>query len=89
MAKKYLKKNNRKEEKKYNNISFSLTEKETKKYFQWLENYTNSMKIDKDEDPFLLPVKFQFSPFELGVEIKAKVFNEEILLRGAWEDDEV
>jgi len=79
---------NAKEEKKYN-ISFSLTEKETKKYFKWLENYTNSMKIDKDEDPFFLPVKFQFSPFELGVEIKAKVFNEEILLRSAWEDDEV
>ncbi len=71
------------------NISFSLTPKETKKYFAWLNAIIDSMEIDEDEDPFLLPVKFQFSPYEMGTTILASVFDKEIVLRYAVEDDEI
>ncbi len=99
MKKKNLKKDNRRYSEKISidhemgdkeyAISFQLTAKETKKYFEWLNGYIDSKEIDEDEDPICWPVKFEFSPYEMGTRITAKLFNKEILLRTAWEDDEV
>ncbi len=77
------------EEKKDEIISFSLTAKETKLYKDWIDSLWNDMQIDDTEDSYVLYPKFQFSPFELGVSIKVIVGENELLLRTAWEDDEM
>jgi hypothetical protein len=64
-------------------ISFSLTKNETKIYYDWIDTLYNWDEINEKEDPFLLPIKFQFEPFELGVCIKAIIGEREIILRDA------
>jgi hypothetical protein len=64
-------------------ISFSLTKNETTLYYDWIDSLYNWNEINEKEDSFLLPVKFQFEPFELGICIKAIVGKSEIVLRDA------
>ena len=77
------------EEKKNEIISFSLTVKETKYYKDWIDGLVKDIQIDHTEDSYVLYPKFQFSLFELGVSIKVIVGDNELLLRTAWEDDEI
>lgn len=64
-------------------ISFYLTKNETKLYYDWLDSLYNWDEINEKEDSFVLPVKFQFEPFELWVCIKAIAGEREIILRYA------
>lgn len=78
------------ENKKQNNgITFFLTEKETKYYENWKDSLWESMKINDKEDIYVFYPVFQFSPFELGINIKVIIGENELLIRSAFEDDEV
>ena len=77
------------DENKKGTLSFSLTQKETKRYNKWLKRLWDDMSMDDTEDCYVFYPEFQFSPFELGVRIQVSVGNNTLLLRSAWEDDEV
>ena len=70
-------------------ISFSLTKKETKRYRDWIDSLWSDRKIDDSEDSYMLYPKIQFSPYEMGTMITAIVGEENIILRTAYEDDEI
>ena len=70
-------------------ISFSLTKKETRRYRDWIASLWSDMKIDDSEDIYVLYPKIQFSPYEMGTMITAIVGEENIILRTAYEDDEI
>ncbi len=98
MKKKNLKKSNHKYSEKISInhkredeyvIGFSLTEKETKLYKDWIDSLWNDIQIDDTEDSYVLYPKFQFEPYEMGTMITVIVGKNELLLRTAWEDDEV
>ena len=69
-------------------INFSLTEKETKFYNDWIESIWANIELDEDEVHSLYP-EFKFFPFEFGLRIVAKVGSKELLIRTADENDEV
>ena len=80
----------KKTEKKEEDImSFSLTPKETKLYKDWIASLWEKVQIDDDEDSYVLYPKIQFEPYEMGMMIRAIVGKEEIILRMAWEDDNI
>ena len=70
-------------------LHFFLTQKETKRYNEWLKYLQNDMPMDDTEDCYISYPEFQFSPFELGVRIQVRVGKDTLLLRSAWDDDEV
>ena len=77
------------DENKNGALNFSLTQKETKRCNEWLKSLRDDMPMDDTEDCYVLYPKFQFSPFELGVRIQVSVGKNTLLIRSAWEDDEV
>ena len=77
------------DENKNGALNFSLTPKETKRYNEWLKRLQNDMPMADTEDDYVLYPEFQFSPFELGVRIQVSIGKNTLLIRSAWEDDEV
>ena len=77
------------DENKNGTLYFSLTQKETKRYNEWLKRLQDEIPMDDTEDCYVLYPEFQFSPFELGVRIQVSIGKNTLLIRSAWEDDEV
>ena len=76
------------ENKQEEGFQFSLTEKETSKVIAWANDISKSMS-EIDQECFGGGIVYEFSPFEFGERIVVKYQGKKLLIRSAFEDDEI
>ena len=72
-------------------LNLSLTKKETQRYYDWMKSLSNDIdEAVKDEDSYCFYPEFKIALYEMGAKrIEVSIGKKTLLLRTAFEDDEV